>query len=375
METFITQPNVMDEIATLSYGEKQRIRQNMTAYEASPEYRYQERKCARLFVKKTEENPLYVSVPLDWIIKAFEYGTLQKYKNHYRGLYSVGLNTYQILMDSELITNKLITEFETEKNAQGLNQEQSFLMSVSDFNDPVESLTMYPIPCDFTEDQIKTIIEEQDLLGLGKFVNVTFGKHKNTQVRNGFAHVRFRTKKTKEELPDRIKINNKQVVLLKQGEKLYRPCGLCGMRNHEMKSCSNIGYFVSYIETKKQREKEQEEERKNNEKEANERRLEREREQNAQNEKEKETDKMNLIDLLASNNLGESSNPSPDDASPPEFSESSEDEEEEEEYEEITISSEAPLNDAIQLETRSAGNPAKSGPLLTSQAQAQKLKK
>ncbi len=197
METVTNQPNVMDEIANLSYSEKQRIRQDMTANQASPEFMYTERKYARLFVKKIEENPVYTSVPLDWIIKAFEYGSLEKYKNHYRGLYSVGLNTYQILMDSEMITDKLIMEFETKKNVHSLKEEHSFLMSVSDFNDPVESLTMYPIPCDFTEAQIKTIIEGPDLLGLGKFVNVTFGKHKGTQARNGFAHVRFRTKKNK----------------------------------------------------------------------------------------------------------------------------------------------------------------------------------
>ncbi len=112
--------------------------------------------------------------------------------------------------------------------------------------------------------------------------------------------------------------------------------------------------------------------------EAKERRLERERQEKEQNDREKEADKINLIDLLAGNNQDEGQNQNPDQVSPQEFSDSSEEEEEEDDDddEEITITQEAPLNDAIQLETRSAGTPSTSGqiPRPMSSTQSQRLK-
>ena len=187
---------MMEKVKTLTFADKQKVRANISVIRNAKKMDYDEKRKARLAVSRGDNAPPITlengeqrtpSVPVHWIINAFEAGTFEEFKENYTGVQTVGFNTYQITFDSEENTDKFIKKFETERSAQGMGEEV-FVAAAGDFRDPVVSLTFYPIPADFTEAQVKWLVEDT-FLGLGKFENVSYGRHKHSKAKNGFVHV------------------------------------------------------------------------------------------------------------------------------------------------------------------------------------------
>ena len=241
----------------LPYSDKNRIRLNITENVDAFAYTHPEMTVVRMSLIPpapvgNDEVPMRTpSVPLSHVINSFNVGTLSAFASMLQGIQYISFNTYKITMRTENSAKELLQRFCSETTAKGRNDEEIFQFQISDFMDPVVPLTLFPIPASFSDVQIKDIIE--NVLELGAMENCSWGRHRQTEWRNGFVHVRVRTKRT--DFPDRITINRKPITILKNNEKLYRPCPLCNMRNHEVKFCPAFYHFEDFL-LEKQKQKE-----------------------------------------------------------------------------------------------------------------------
>ena len=262
-----TTQSILNLIKELSFGEKNRIRANITNTREAVYFDYQEARAVRISASPPPGADPHVfpngdtkpaTVPLYHIVNMFYYGSLRQYNQHVTGVVQIGINLFRVTFKSDVIADDIINRYSNETTGRGSDDEQVFQFYASDFKDPIKNLTFFPIPTDFSEENLKELIEKA--LQIGDLENVSWGKHKETQALNGFVHARVRTKKDSE-IPDRVYINKKCVTILRDNEKLYRPCPLCQMRNHAMQSCPSIFHFKDFaLEKQKRKQDEAEQE-------------------------------------------------------------------------------------------------------------------
>ena len=233
----------------LTYSEKAKVRLNITGNKDAYHYNFEESRSVRMSVKpplsvQDSQNPQErpKPVPLVHIINCFNGGSLNEFGAGLQGLFSVSFNTYKVTFRTESMARNVINKFQNETTGKGTGPEEIFQFQVSDFKDPVRTLTFFPIPVEISEVQMKELIE--DVLNLGTIENLSWGRHRDTMWRNGFLHARIRTKR--DDLPDRVYINTRSVTILKENDKLHRPCPLCNMRTHDIKLCPAFHHFETF---------------------------------------------------------------------------------------------------------------------------------
>ena len=67
----------------------------------------------------------------------------------------------------------------------------------------------------------------------------------DTDVKNGFVHINVRS--LKEDCPRSFKINGRLTTLLFPGERLFKPCFYCGLRNHHEDECPHKYKYDEYL--------------------------------------------------------------------------------------------------------------------------------
>ena len=235
-------------VNTLSYAEIASVRNNQTLYETATNYTREEKRSVRLAItSRNEETDVAVETKLASVLDMFSVGSHTQYKSHIGGVRQIGFNLFEIMVKNESAKNMFKNRFGRASTARGSGPEDVFEFMVDDFKGEVENITLYPIPMEMDSDELKHVIEE--ILNLGAVNNVSWGRHKLHKLwKNGFAHV-------KDDMPASFLINGRPVTLLKQNQRLYRPCRLCKMRTHLKEDCPS---FLAFEEMAEEKLKEQE---------------------------------------------------------------------------------------------------------------------
>ena len=242
----------------LSYRDKQECRLNITENKTSVEYSFNEDRSIRMTVKAPPQPPNTDGtpskepfIPMHFIAHCFHGGSLDEYRQSVQGILNIGFNVYKIVLRTVQMKNKIIEAVgDCEITGRGVEDDEIFQMQIADFKDPIRSLTFFPIPAELSDADVKDIVE--NTLKIGVMENCSWGTHRNTQFRNGFVHVRVRTPLAEVALPDRMYINERSITILKEGEKLFRPCPLCTQRNHEVRKCPSFSHFANFALEKKE---------------------------------------------------------------------------------------------------------------------------
>ena len=243
----------------LSFGEKNQIRHNITGIKDAIHYDFEENRSVRMSVippplpvDEEQNDGRPKPVPLAHIINCFNSGSLSDYGRALQGLFSVSFNIYKVTFRTESIAKQMVEKFTNESTGKGITPEEIFTFSVADFKDPIKTITFFPIPVEIAEVQMKDLVE--NTLNIGQVENISWGRHRETSWRNGFVHVRVRTKR--DDIPDRVYINTRSVTILKENQRLFRPCPLCNMRNHEIKFCPSFFHFENFVVEKNRKNQE-----------------------------------------------------------------------------------------------------------------------
>ena len=244
--------NTLQQCKELSYAEKAKIRLNITGNKNAFHYNFDETRSVRMTIipppNSIEElhrgDTRPKPVPLAHIINCFKGGSLSRFGAGLQGLFSIMFNVYKVTFRTDAMAKEMVDTFINETTGRGNSDDEIFQFQISDFKDPIKTLTFYPIPVEFSEVQLRELIE--DTLELGTVETCSWGRHRETpDWRNGFVHVRIRTKL--QDIPDRVYINKRPVTILKDNQRLYRPCPLCNLRTHEIKFCPSFFHFEHFL--------------------------------------------------------------------------------------------------------------------------------
>ena len=245
---------ILELVKNLSYKEMNQIRGNITLNKEAPSMTYHEQRSIRLTCKGPlvpvstgSEEQKEAAVPFMHVYNMFQHGTLKSFANHIQGILWIGWNTYQVGIRTTETAKILCTRYDVESTARGATDEEIFQFRFDDFRGSSRNLTFYPLPFEFSDNELKEIVEE--VLKIGTFENASWGRHRDTSWRNGFCHIRIRD--APEEIPDRVFINKRCVTILQENQKLTRrPCRLCQMRTHEMDECPSYFHFEKFVKDK-----------------------------------------------------------------------------------------------------------------------------
>lgn len=173
----------------------------------------------------------------DFIELFLDDGPLAQYKeyvfgisihNHYLKIFAVNL-TKEI---PENLFTKLLNDYLT---PQHLNTSTGFSIQLQASlpQKPLKMVTLFPVPFNVSDEQINQLTASW-----GQKVNHDFGRHKRFPAfRNSYLHIHFKTT-IPENIPDTIKINEKFITVMIQGEEQIPRCGYCKMKNHSTDECS-----------------------------------------------------------------------------------------------------------------------------------------
>lgn len=97
---------------------------------------------------------------------------------------------------------------------------------------PLKLVTIFPMPFGITKEQVDTITGTW-----GELVKFEYGRHKRFPAfRNAYLHVYFKTIE-KQNIPDTIKVNNRNATVMMQGEEHIPRCWYCKKKNHTTALC------------------------------------------------------------------------------------------------------------------------------------------
>ena len=147
--------------------------------------------------------------------------------NYFRQIFSVSFNNdtnpnviedlLEKFKNPQVITNKVGENFHVQLNRPQKQQKM---------------VTLFPMSHNIQPHQIDLITKEW-----GKVSNFRFGRHKRCPLLlNNYLHI-YLTDFQKEKIPDTIKINNKSITVMVQGEENILRCIYCKEKNHQIENC------------------------------------------------------------------------------------------------------------------------------------------
>lgn len=97
---------------------------------------------------------------------------------------------------------------------------------------PLLMVTLYPMPFTVTFEQLQTLTR-----GWGSLEKYDFGRHKIFPAfRNPYLHLHFKNP-IRDNIPDTVRVNNRYVTVMVQGEENLRRCGYCKAKDHVTAVC------------------------------------------------------------------------------------------------------------------------------------------
>ena len=99
---------------------------------------------------------------------------------------------------------------------------------------PLQMVTLYPMPFAVTQAMLDNITR-----GWGTLERYNFGRHKRFPAfHNAYLHLYFKNPQ-RHNIPDTIRVNNRFVTVMVQGEEHLHRCGYCKSRDHSTPTCPN----------------------------------------------------------------------------------------------------------------------------------------
>ena len=130
---------------------------------------------------------------------------------------------------------KLIeTFFLNYQNPRSVNTIQGFAVTVTvnTPQKPLHMVTLYPMPFAISHQQLLSLTSSW-----GKLEKYDFGRHKRfPNFRNAYLRLYFKDPNLSA-IPDTIKVNNRFVTVMMQGEEHLFRCGYCKAKNHTTPDC------------------------------------------------------------------------------------------------------------------------------------------
>ena len=215
----------MENVNILTWSDMEEVRMNITGNENVADLRKKEKMSIRLSITltyaKVDGVDKVVPTQLSSILNCFEIGSMRQYKDQIDGIMKISFNVFKVTFCTETFATVFLERFPRPTTGYGNDEDDVFEFTVDSFMGKIESLTLYPIPVETGEMELCEFMQEN--WKIGKIESFTWGRHKNhKQWKNGFVHVKVR--ELNPDTPDRMKINGRPVTILREGQKLHRPC-------------------------------------------------------------------------------------------------------------------------------------------------------